>query len=122
MRFALLVLTPPDAGTSARHALGFSRALLDAGHSLACVFFFDAGVLTLCSDCEAPQDEMDIRAGWRDLQREHELRLFACVASAARFGISAEGDPGDSPAFSVAGLGELIEASGEADRLLTFRG
>ena len=121
MRYTLLVLTPPDLGSSARHAVGFCEALLTAGHDLDCVFFFDAGVLTLASGCEAPQDELDLRHRWATLQQEHNLTLFACVASAARFGVSTDSDAATA-AFTVAGLGELVEASMRSDRLLTFRG
>ena len=121
MRYALLVLSPPDAGASARHALMFARAVLRNGHALDCVFFFDAGVLTAAAGCEAPQDEDDLRAGWRSLRSEHGVRLVTCVASAHRFGVSS--DVTNGPAgFEIGGLGELIEASGNADRLLTFRG
>jgi len=121
MRYTLLVLTPPDAGASARHALHFARAAIDAGHALQCVFFFDAGVLTALPGCDAPADEEDLRVGWRELHREHRTPLLACVASAERFGV-AHACNGDEAAFSVAGLGELIQASRDSDRLLTFRG
>lgn len=123
MRYALLVLTPPDHGASARHALMFARAILRGGHSLSCVFFFDAGVLTAATHCETPQDETNVRRGWIDLHHEHDVPLVACVASAHRFGTAAAIDgvtEGENP-FRIEGLGELIEASAEADRLLTFR-
>lgn len=117
MRYALLVLTPPDTGASARHALEFAQAALDAGHEILCTFFFDSGVLT-AAEGKVAQDEEDLRAGWSSLQQDHALKLVACVASAQRFGVTlSEGSP-----FEIAGLGELIEASGQADRVLTFRG
>ena len=122
MRYALLVLSAPDEGHSARHALMFARAALRAGHRIECVIFFDAGVLTAAPGCEAPQDEDDLRAGWTALQGEHSLRLVACVASAHRFGVSAAPRAGCAPGFEIAGLGELIEAAANADRLQTFRG
>ena len=123
MRFTLLVLTPPDAGASPRHALGFARAALEAGHELACVFFFDAGVQTALAGTEAPQDEEDIRCAWEAPAADHDVRLHACVASAARFGL---GESHDSarlrPGFEISGLGELMEASRHSERLLTFGG
>lgn len=126
MRYTLLILTPPDAGASARHALRFAHALLRNGHSLACVFFYDAGVLTANPDAEAPQDEEDIRSGWITLQKNHDLKLVACVASAHRFGVAhaiGETDRSSEPgAFEITGLGELIEAGADSDRLVTFRG
>lgn len=121
MRFTLLVLSPPDSGAANGHALAFARALLDAGHELACAFFQDSGALTALVGCEAPQDEPDLRAGWQALARDGGVHLVACVASAARFGVAA-GHDGDRlcPGFVIGGLGELIEASAGCDRLLTF--
>lgn len=121
MRFTLLVLTPPDAGSGARHALGFAEAVLSAGHELACVFFFDAGALTALTEPRAPGDERDLRAGWAALHREAGTPLLACIASAERFGVDASCTGADAP-FTLAGLGDLIDAAGRSDRLLTFSG
>ena len=55
MRYTLLILSPPDHGYSNGHALDFARSLLESGHELACVFFYDAGVLTGLATAEAPQ-------------------------------------------------------------------
>lgn len=122
MRFALLVLSPPDLGAANRHALGFVRAALDGGHAIVCVFFQDAGVLTALDGCEAPQDENDLRAGWQTLARDRRLDLFACVASAARFGLLPDGDESARvmSGFRIGGLGELVDAAQRSDRLLTF--
>ena len=119
MRYTLLVLTAPEAGASARHALLFARALLRNGHRIDCVFFFDAGVLTAADHCEPAQDELDLRGGWRELHAAHGIELVACVASAHRFGVA---DAGVEGGFRIAGLGDLVEASANSDRLLTFRG
>jgi tRNA 2-thiouridine synthesizing protein D len=123
MRFTLLVLTPPDAGASARHALGFARAAQAAGHDIGCVFFFDAGVLTALAGADAPQDEYDLRAGWSEFAAAADCRLLACVASAARFGLGENADRGRlRDGFEIAGLGELVDAGTTSDRLLTFAG
>lgn len=119
MRFTLLVLSPPDTGPSNRHALRFAEAVLEAGHELACVFFYDAGVLTALTHTEAPQEEADLRAGWEHLG--NAAPLIACVASAARFGLGdVEQSARSRSGFGMAGLGELIAACRRSDRLLTF--
>lgn len=121
MRYTLLVLSPPDIGSSNRHALGFARAVIAAGHTLECVFFFDAGALTALSDTEAPQDEDDLRSHWQALASEAHTTLQVCVASAARFGLA---DPVNKErllsGFGIAGLGALAEAQLSSDRLLSF--
>ena len=119
MRFTLLVLSPPDTGPSNRHALRFAEAVLEAGHELACVFFYDAGVLTALAHTEAPQEEADLRAGWERLSEA--VPLLACVASAARFGLGdVEHSARSRSGFGTAGLGELVAACRRSDRLLTF--
>ncbi|MDP5055214.1 MAG: sulfurtransferase complex subunit TusD [Congregibacter sp.] len=122
MRYTLLVLSPPDTGASARHALEFAKAVCLAGHHIACVFFYDAGVLTALAHTQAVADEDDLRAGWQSLAQTSGVRLLACVASAQRFGIGDGRPPQDRCAqgFSIAGLGELIEASTSSQRFLTF--
>jgi tRNA 2-thiouridine synthesizing protein D len=122
MRYTLLVLSPPDSGASARHALEFAKAVCIAGHDIACVFFYDAGVLTALAHTEAVADEDDLRAGWQSLAQTSGIRLFACVASAQRFGVGDGRSPQDRclPYFSIAGLGELVESSAESQRFLTF--
>lgn len=120
MRYTLLVLSPPDVGASARHALGFAQALIGTGHELCCVFFYEQGVLNALRGTEAPQDELDVASAWETLAREHGIPLFACVASAARYGVG--GAERLREGFSIAGLGELIDAGSRSDRLLNFAG
>lgn len=123
MRFTLLVLTPPDAGASPRHALAFARTALHAGHELACVFFYDQGATTALAGTEGSQDELDIRDDWSELAANHELKLVACVSSAARFGVASEGS-GERlrEGFEIGSLGDLMECSASSERLLTFGG
>ncbi|MFT4769880.1 MAG: tRNA 2-thiouridine synthesizing protein D [Glaciecola sp.] len=122
MRYTLLVLSPPDSGSSGQHALEFAKAVSLAGHDIACVFFYDAGVLTALANCESASDEQDIRSGWQKFAQDTGTRLIACVASAVRFGIGDGQVLNDRclPEFTIAGLGELIESSSESQRLLTF--
>ena len=123
MRFTLLVLTPPDVGTSPRHALAFAKTALAAGHELACVFFYDQGASTALAGTEGAQDELNIRQSWSDLGAAHDLRLLACVSSASRFGVTADGST-DSlrEGFQIGSLGDLMECSVRSERLLTFGG
>lgn len=118
MIYTLFVLSPPDIGASNRHALHFARALITAGHDIQCVFFFDAGVLTANPNAEAAQDEEDLRGAWVALANEHKAPLHICVASAARFGV--QDTQKRLAAFTVSGLGELVEAGQLSDRVMSF--
>lgn len=122
MRYTLLVLGHPDSGSSARQALEFAKAACVAGHEIACVFFYDAAVLTALTHCEAVPDEQDIRRHWQHFAKTSNTPLVACVASAARFGLTDGQTLRDRCLceFTIAGLGELVEASSTSDRFLTF--
>ena len=65
---------------------------------------------------------------WSELAEQHRLDMVVCVAAAQRRGIldadeaKRNGKDGDNiaPGFRISGLGQLIEAGIQADRLLVF--
>jgi len=65
---------------------------------------------------------------WSELAEQHGLDMVVCVAAAQRRGIldadeaKRNGKDGDNiaPGFRISGLGQLIEAGIQADRLLVF--
>lgn len=128
MRFALNVLGGPADGESARSALLFARAALGAGHEIHRVFFQGAGVHCASALTVAPQDELDVADAWARLGRDHKLDLVVCVASALRRGLldDAEAERYERghgnlrPEFAISGLGQLVDATLKADRLVTF--
>ena len=75
-----------------------------------------------------PQDDRHIVNRWSELATAHDLDLVVCVAAAQRRGIvdsdEAKRNGKDSyniaPGFRISGLGQLIEAGIESDRLLVF--
>ena len=75
-----------------------------------------------------PQDDRNIVNRWSDLAKEHNLDLVLCVAAAQRRGIAdadeakRNGKDTDNIAegFRISGLGQLIEAGIESDRMVTF--
>ena len=62
-------------------------------------------------------DEEGVRAGWVALAAEGGFELAICVAAAARRGIVEESL---ADGFAIVGLGQLIEALEEGDRLVSF--
>ncbi|MEE2893695.1 MAG: sulfurtransferase complex subunit TusD [Pseudomonadota bacterium] len=128
MRFAIHVQGGPADGDCARAALDFAEAVLTAGHELARVFFQGAGVHTASALTVAPQDERDVAVAWAEFGRRHEVDLVVCVASALRHGLLdeaearryARGEGNLHSAFQISGLGQLIDAALNADRVVTF--
>ena len=81
------------------------------------MFFYNDGVNNASSLTEPPQDDRNIVARWSKLAADHKLDLVVCVAAALRRGIR---DENLAPGFRISGLGQLVEAGIEADRLVTF--
>lgn len=130
MIYSLLVLSAPASGHSADTAARFAQALIEAGHSIARVFFLDEGVSCGSSLAVFPQDEGERLQPWTELAEQHGIDLVLCVSSALRFGMldAAEAERHEKPAvsihpaFSISGLGQLVDAAATSDRLVTFGG
>lgn len=128
MKFAILVNEGPYNHQAADSALNFAKAALEKGHEVLRVFFYHDGVNNATALGVPPQDDRNITEKWIELGKAHDLDLSVCVAAAQRRGMLDEGEakrwskPGSNIAevFHITGLGQLVEASIEADRVLTF--
>ena len=130
MKFTLVVHAGPIDSQGSDTALRFARALLSAGHEIHRVFFYRAGVYNANAYTLAPQDERSLPDAWQALANSHQLDMVVCIAAAVRRGIVNEKESsrydksGDNLAESMelSGLGQLIAASIESDRVITFGG
>jgi len=118
----------PYQHQSADSAYQFTKAALDKGHEISRVFFYHDGVNNGTRYGVPPQDDRNITQLWSELSKKHSLDLVVCVAAAQRRGIldadeaKRHGKSGDNIAdgFRISGLGQLIEAGIQADRLVVF--
>jgi tRNA 2-thiouridine synthesizing protein D len=118
----------PYQHQSADSAYQFTKAALDKGHEISRVFFYHDGVNNGTRYAVPPQDDRNITQLWSELSKKHNLDLVVCVAAAQRRGIldadeaRRHGKSGDNIAdgFRISGLGQLIEAGIQADRLVVF--
>ena len=116
--FAVLVTADPaQQPQSHLSALAFCHALLDGGHSLSQVFFYNDGVRAAATPDDEPSRSLTQR--WQSLGERSELTLTACVSAAERRGIK---NGTLLPGFELAGLGQLADATLRADRTITFAG
>ncbi len=130
MIFSLHVVTGPYSNQSNLTALRFCQASLKKGHSIRRVFFSGDGVFTGSNLAVAPQDEIDLYQQWQELANTEGVELVVCISACLRRGIlnaseSARYEKGAfnlSDAFVLSGLGQLVEAGLESDRLITFGG
>jgi len=128
MKFALAIYAAPFSSQASQTALNFAQALLAQGHSLYRVFFYQDGVYTANRLAVPPQDEQNLCSEWQTLARDHQVELIVCIAAALRRGIinpeeaQRYGLDGSNlaPEFTISGLGQLLEAGVQADRLITF--
>ena len=66
---------------------------------------------------EPPQDDRHIVNRWSKLAADHGIDLVVCVAAALRRGIK---DEHLAPGFRISGLGQLVEAGIQGERLVVF--
>lgn len=113
---------------SARSAYQFALALIEKGHQLVSVFFYQDGVSNASRLVVPANDELDLTQAWQALAAEHGVRLETCVAAALRRGIVSDDEanlhalPNSnlSEGFVQAGLGSLAEAMLSQDRVVQF--
>ncbi len=128
MKFSVMVSEGPYTHQASDTAYHFTKAALEDGHECFRIFFYHDGVNNGTRLTSPPQDDRDIVNRWSKLAKEHKLDLVLCVAAAQRRGIAdadeakRNGKNADNiaPGFRISGLGQLIEAGIQSDRLVTF--
>ena len=115
---------PPGVG----HGLSVHQGRAGQGAEIFRVFFYHDGVNNGTRFAVPPQDDRNLQKLWTELAEAHQLDLVVCVAAAQRRGIldadEAKRHSKDvsniAPGFRISGLGQLIEAGIQADRLVVF--
>lgn len=126
--FSLAILGAPQSSPGAATAYRFAAAALADGHRIHRLFFYGDGVHNGSMLAVVPRDDFDLPEHWRRLIGDHGLDAVVCIASGARRGIlsaaeaSRYGKPAGNlaPAFQLGGLGELVDAALNSDRLILF--
>lgn len=111
MRFSIVVMGHPERGQSSQSAWQFCSAALENEHQVVQVFFLhDATYQAFVED--------GLSEAWRILSQQHSFNLDVCVtAMEARNQLDEELLEG----FTARGLGQLVDATIQADRTITFR-
>ena len=93
------------------------------------LFFFNPnGVNNSTRLTEPPRDDRHIVNRWSELGKAHNLDMVVCIAAAQRRGIMDESEAkrqgkdanNIADGFRISGLGQLVEAGIQCDRLVTF--
>jgi tRNA 2-thiouridine synthesizing protein D len=128
MKYGILVNEGPYQHQASDTAYQFAQALLDKGHELFRVFFYHDGVNNGTRFAVPPQDDRNITVRWSEMAEKHGVDLVICIAAAQRRGLLDEGEAkrqgkdgnNIAPGFRISGLGQLIEAGIQCDRLVVF--
>ncbi|MFD2228628.1 sulfurtransferase complex subunit TusD [Alkalimarinus sediminis] len=128
MKYSIIVLGAPYSSPSANTALNFTNALLSSGHTVFRVFFYHEGVQCANHLAAPPQDEINLPEQWQKLKAQHNLDLVACIAAGVKRGVLDQSEAKRhekecsnlSQGFELSGLGQLVEATEQSDRVITF--
>ncbi len=128
LTYTLVVNGSVYGSQSARTAYQFAKALIEQGHTLVSVFFYQDGVTNGTALAVPANDEFDITKAWLMLSQTHQVRLETCVAAALRRGVISEDEAQQhglaqsnlAKGFVQAGLGSLAEAMLTQDRVVQF--
>ena len=128
MKFGMLINEGPFTHQAADTAYQFAKAAIAGGHEVFRVFFYHDGVNNASDYAVPPQDDRNVTDNWVKLAEANNIDMVVCIAAAQRRGLldaneaQRQGKRGDNiaPVFRISGLGQLVEAGIECDRLLTF--
>ncbi|MCW8863692.1 MAG: sulfurtransferase complex subunit TusD [Colwellia sp.] len=120
-KLAVVITTPPYSNLTIT-ALNYIEAALHSNINIVGVFFYQDGVLNANSKVQIASDEFQTIKRWQSLHEQYHLPLHLCITAAEKRGMPDE-DGTDSlihDAFTISGLGELVELSSTTDRLVQF--
>lgn len=130
MKISIQINEGPYQHQAADTAYQFAKAAIAKGHEIFRVFFYHDGVNNASRFTVPPQDDRNIVNLWAELKQADgsDIDRVVCVAAALRRGMldeaeaSKNGIDGNNihPAFRISGLGQLIEAGIQSERLLVF--
>jgi len=128
LKISILVNEGPYQHQASDSAYNFAVAAIESGHEVNRVFFYHDGVNNGTNLTTPPQDDRHIQKRWSALANDKGVDLVLCVAACQRRGIVDEGErdrnkkdaTNVADGFRISGLGQLIEAGIESERLVTF--
>lgn len=125
-KLAVMVTSAPHSNLTAT-ALDYIQTAVSAGVEVIGVFFYQDGVLNASKHLTLPSDEFQAFPLWQKLHKENQLPLYLCISAAQKRGLSDEINESNgqntsniNDIFTVAGLGELVTLTCDADKMVQF--
>jgi tRNA 2-thiouridine synthesizing protein D len=120
-KLAVIVTTPPSSHLT-QTAFQLIHNTLSQNIELIGVFFYQSGVLNANQYLTIPNDEFPLQQKWQQLNKEHCIPFYLCSTAAEKHGLIKSDDPMSMDLildeFIIAGLGELVELTLKADRVV----
>ena len=120
-----VVITTLPSDNETTTAIHFIKAAIANNICVVGVFFYQQGVLNAAKQLTLANDEFQPKRHWQDLATQHNITLCMCSTAAEKYGLLPEayqGTPEEfnliDPNFIVSGLGELVELTNKADRVI----
>lgn len=128
MKYVIQVNASPYASHAGLSAYRFIQAALQQNHQILQVFFYQEGIGHGLRYASPPDDEMNLPAAWSAMAQSHHIDLLICISAAQRRGLLCadearrQGAQDDHLAvgFRIGGLGQWLEATLAADRVIVF--
>jgi tRNA 2-thiouridine synthesizing protein D len=133
VRTLSVVITTPPSSYLTITAIDYITHAINAGIDVVGVFFYQDGVLNASANISIPNDEYQTHKQWQTLNEKHGINLHVCITACEKRGLSDElaGEQSDqvnqstsqsniSQYFTVSGLGELVELTARADKMVQF--
>jgi len=116
MKFGILILDGPYQHQASDSAYNFTVAAIARGHEITGIFFYNDGVFNANKLTEPPSDDRNIVKRWSELGAKG-IDIVVCIAAGKRRGIV---DANLAPGMRISGLGQLVDMTLNADRMITF--
>lgn len=128
MKYTLQINSSPYHSSNGKAAYYFIKAALTMNHQIFRVFFYQDGIYHALRYATPPDDEFNITQKWSELAREYQIDLVVCISAAQRRGLlhsdeakrQGKQDNDVAEGFRISGLGQLVEATLEADCFMVF--
>lgn len=120
-KLAFIITTPPNSNLTTT-AISLVTTALKMNIEVIGVFFYQSGVLNGSQHLALPNDEFQAHLQWQQLHKDHNLALHLCATAAEKHGLSDDINDRQTSnindAFTLSGLGELVELSVKAEQLI----
>ncbi|MDP5255336.1 MULTISPECIES: sulfurtransferase complex subunit TusD [unclassified Vibrio] len=127
LNYTLVVNGPIYGKQASFSAYQFAQALLNKGHALNKVFFYQEGVTNALATVSPANDELNLTQAWQNLALQHGFGLEACISASLRRGVLDQQEAQKAghgtvlaKGFELAGLGSLATSLLQDDRVVQF--